>query len=130
MLGELEEDGRIVVFDMEAGAGTLLRMEKDAADVVLVVAEPSAKSIEVARRMADIGDERARVIVLANKIRDDVELEAVRDVLGRHEVVVIPHDAGIERAERDGRAPIDVDADGPGVAALRSLAERLVRDGR
>ena len=37
---------------MEAGVGTLLRLQPGQADVVLVVAEPSAKAIEVARLYA------------------------------------------------------------------------------
>ena len=125
MLGELETDARIVVFDMEAGAGTLLRMEEGVADVVLVVAEPSANSIEVARRLIEIASSRARVIVLANKLRGPDDLVVIREALGTQEYVEIPHDDAIDRADRGGLAPIDVDPDSPGVAVLRALAERL-----
>ncbi len=125
MLGELEANGRVVVFDMEAGVGTLLRLEPGQADVVLVVAEPSAKALDVARRAAEIARERARVIVLANKVRDERDLETIRAELGGYELVVVPHDGAIERAERDGLAPIDVDREGAGVGALVALAERL-----
>ena len=110
---------------MEAGVGTLLRLHPGQADVVLVVAEPSAKSIEVARRMAQIGASRARVLVVANKIRDESDLEAVRAVLGEHELVVVPHDAAVSRADEEGRAPIDVAPDAPAVGALLRLADRL-----
>lgn len=125
MLGELAEDGGIVVFDMEAGAGTLLRMAQDVADVVLVVAEPSAKSIEVARRMSEIGSDKARVVVLANKVRDDEDLEAIGSQLSGYELVVIPHDDAVQRAERRGLSPIEVDAESPAVVALGRLAEQL-----
>ena len=125
MLGELEANGRVVVFDMEAGVGTLLRLKPGQADVVLVVAEPSAKAIDVARRAAEIARDRAQVIVLANKVRDERDLEAIRAELGEYELVVVPHDAAIERAEREGAAPIDVDPLAPGVTVLVTLAERL-----
>ncbi|MDQ4130207.1 MAG: hypothetical protein M3133_04330 [Actinomycetota bacterium] len=125
MLGELESDGGIVICDLEAGVGTILRMEADQADVVLVVADPSAKSIEVARRAAEIASQHARVIVLANRLRDEADLEAVRSVLGGHEIVAVPDDPAIARADQDGTAPIDVDPDSPGVRALVGLAERL-----
>ena len=52
MLGELEGNGRIVICDLEAGVGAVVRA--GSADVVLVVSEPSAKSIEVARRAAEL----------------------------------------------------------------------------
>ncbi len=125
MLGELEGKEEILICDMEAGVGTVLRMEKGDADVVLVVADPSAKSIEVARRSAAIAAERARVIVVANRVRDEADLEAMSAALGGHELVAVPEDAAIAHAEREGLAPIDVDPDAPAVRVLRALGERL-----
>ncbi len=125
MLGELEGYRDIVVFDMEAGVGTLLRMEKDDVDVVLVVANPSAKSIEAARRAAEIAAPIGRVIVIANRVRDDADLEAIRTALPDHELVVVPEEPVIAGADREGRAPIDVDEDAAGVVAVRELAGRL-----
>ena len=125
MLGELEGKEEILICDMEAGVGTVLRMEKGDADVVLVVADPSAKSIEVARRAAEIAAERARVIVVANRVRDEADLEAMRAGLGAHELVEVPEDPAVAHAEREGLAPIDVDPDAPAMRALRELGERL-----
>jgi len=126
LLGELERNGRIVVFDMEAGVGTLLRLQEGQADVVLVVAEPSAKSIEVARRAAEIAVSRARVIVVANKVASEADEKAIRSALPDHELVVVPEDETIARADREGLAPIDVSEETPGVRAVLGLAERLV----
>lgn len=125
MLGALESNGRVVVCDLEAGVGTLVRMDKGSADVVLVIAEPSTKSIEAARRAADIAAAKAGVVVVANRVRDESEIDAIRAVLGGHEMVVVPEDASIAGADRRGVAPIDVDPDSPGVRAIGSLAERL-----
>ena len=125
MLGELEANGRIVVFDMEAGLGTLLRMAPGQADVVLVVAEPSAKAVEVARRAAEVASGKARVIVVANRLRGAEDLEAIRTELGRHELVEVPDEPAITRADREGVAPIDVDEQAPGVRAVVELAARL-----
>ena len=110
---------------MEAGAGTLLRMRPGVADVVLIVADPSAKSIEVAQRLAQIAATRARVIVVANQIRGPEDAHVLREAFGDHELVEIPYEPSIVHAERRGLAPIDIDRDCSGVAALRSLAERL-----
>ncbi len=129
MLGELEANGRFVVFDMEAGMGTLLRLQPGQADVVLAVTEPSAKSIDVARRAADLGSERAAVIVVANRVRGDSDVEAVRAGVDGHEIAVVPEEPAITRAEQEGRAPIDVGEEAPGIRALAALAERLARYG-
>ena len=125
MLGELEANGRAVVFDMEAGIGTLLRMNAGDADVVLVVAEPTAKSIEIARRMAEIGAGRGRVIVVANKVRDDDDVQAIRGGVGEYELVAVPEDPAVAGADEAGVAPIDAAPDAPGVRALVTLAETI-----
>ena len=127
MLGELEGQRAILICDMEAGVGTLLRLDPGDVDVVLVVADPSAKSIEVARRAAQIAAERAEVIVVANRVASEVDLEAIRAALGDRDLVVVPEDAAIARADREGIAPIDVDPHAPGVRALTELADRLAR---
>ena len=111
---------------MEGGAGTLLRMEAGDADVVLVVTEPTAKSIEASRRLAEIAADRARVVVVANKVGDEDDVARIRAGLGDLELVAVPGDDAIERADRDGRAPLDVDANAPGVRALVELAGTLV----
>ena len=123
MLGELEANGRFVVCDLEAGVGPVVRTER--ADVVLTVAEPTVKSIEVARRAAEIAGEHAPVVVIANRIRSEEDVDAIRAVLGEHELVVVPEEPAIAAADRDGAAPIDVAADSVGVQALVAMAKRL-----
>jgi len=125
LLRELEDGHRTVICDLEAGLGTIVRLEPGNADVVLVVANPSAKALEVARRAVEIAADKTEVIVLANRVRDDSDLEAIRAVIPDHEVMVIPEDATIASADRDGVAPIDLDPYSPGVTALVALADRL-----
>jgi len=128
LLGELEGEGRIVVCDMEAGVGTLLRMEPGQVDVVLVVAQPSAKSIEVARRGVEIASDLARIVVVANRVGDAADLEAIRSELGDHDLWVVPDDPVIAGADREGTAPIDGDSSSPGVRALVELADHLMEE--
>ena len=130
LLREFETDGRVVICDLEAGVGTLLRLQPGQADVVLVVANPMAKSIDVARRAVETAtSEGSRVIVVANRVRDEADVEAIRSALDGHDLVVVPDEPAIERADREGRAPIDVDAGAPGVRAILELAERLAERG-
>jgi len=129
LLGEITTDGRLVVCDLEAGVRTLMRTPAQQLDVLLVVAEPSAKSIEVARRAREVGRAAARrVVVVANRVGSEEELEVIRSGLEEPDLFVVPADPAITRADRAGRAAIDAAADGPGVRAMSELAIRLVAD--
>lgn len=125
MLGQLASNEDFVISDLEAGVGTLMRMERGNADIVLVVCEPSTKSIEVARRAAAIAADVGKVIVIANRVHDEADLEPIRAAVDGHELIVIPEDAAITAADEEGRAPIDETPDSPGVRALSELAGRL-----
>ncbi len=125
LVRQLEHGERTVLCDLEAGVGTLEGLKPGDVDVVLVVANPTGKSLDVARRAIGLATDRAEVIVLANRVCDDADLELIREALGDRELYVIPEDAVIAEADRDGNAPIDLDPEAPGVAAVVALAERL-----
>ena len=125
LVRELEHGDRTVICDLEAGLATLEGIRPGDADIVLVVANPTGKSIDVARRAIALATGRAEIIVLANRVRDDSDLELIQAIAGDLEVIVIPEDDAISEADREGTAAIDLDPDSPGVAALIQLAERL-----
>ena len=125
LVRQLEHGERTVVCDLEAGIGTIERIEQGVVDVLLVVANPTGKSLEVARRAIEIADGVTEVVVVANRVAGDDDVALMRDVLGDRELFVIPEDPNIAAADRDGLAPIDLDPDSPGVAALVRLAERV-----
>jgi CO dehydrogenase maturation factor len=126
MLRDLDENGRTVLGDLEAGVGVLSRMEVGSLDLVLVVTNSTPKSIEVARRAIETALAReSRVVVVANRVRDADDLAEIADVLGEHELIVIPEDPVIAQADAEGRAPIDLDGDTPGVRALVALGRAL-----
>lgn len=125
LVRDLEHGERSVVCDLEAGLGTLERLEPGQADVVLVVANPTAKALDVARRAIELGSGLAEIIVVANRVGDDSDIELMQQALGDRELVVIPEDPVITAADREGTAPIDLDPDSPGVAAIVALADRL-----
>jgi CO dehydrogenase maturation factor len=126
LLREMEAGGRTVLGDLEAGIGVLTRMETGSLDVVLVVANPTPKSIEVARRAAATAASREiPVLVVANRVSGDEDLAAIRSVLGEYDMAVVPEDAVIARADAEGLAPIDLDDTSPGVRAIIEISEQL-----
>ena len=125
LLREFETDGRVVICDLEAGVGTMLRLQPGQTDVVVVVANPMAKSLDVARRALEIADGLAEVVLVANRVRGPDDVDSIAEALGRDPEFVVPEDEAIAQADRDGEAPIDVDPDAAGVVAIEALAQRL-----
>ena len=125
----------VCILDTEASPEHLARGTARYADAMYAVVEPYYKSLETGRRMAalavDLGLER--VALIANKIRDERELEAVREFAGAGDLDVagvVPYDEQLPEAERAGRAPLDFAPDARAVAAIGHLARELVDDVR
>lgn len=127
LLRELDGAGRVVIGDLEAGIGIVTKMDTGNVDLVLVVTNATSKSIEVARRAAASASARgAEVLIVANRIGADDDLEAIRRALDGHPIVVVPEDDAIRHADEEGLAPLDGPRDTPGMVALLGLGERLV----
>lgn len=127
MLGSADFPGQTVIADLEAGIGTMTRMEQKSVDAVLVVVEATPRSIQVGRRAAELVRDRSlgTVLVVANRIRTAEELATISAAFPDSEIVGIPDDEAIVRAERAGVAPLDSAPDAPAVQALVALAHRL-----
>ena len=128
-----EED--VCILDTEASPEHLSRGTAKYADALLAVVEPYFKSLETGRRMAvlaqDLGLER--VALVANKVRDEHELAAVREFAAANDLEVqgiVPYDERLPEAERAGKAPLDFAPETPAVSAIGDLALGLVGNGR
>ncbi len=117
-----------MVADFEAGLGTLSRMEAGQVDVFLIITEPTAKSVQVARRALDMVAERklGRAIIVANRVAtdDDRQLIARSFADGAH--TVVPDDPAIRAADAQGTAAFDAAPHAPAVRAIGRLADSLV----
>ncbi len=129
LLGSAEFDPNdTVIADFEAGVGTLTRLGEQNVDTVVVVVEATPKSIEVGLRAASLANEKLlqRVVIVANRIRHEGDLETIRAAFPGLEVVAVPDDPAIREADRFGIAPIDHAPEAPAVRALVGLAEQLL----
>ncbi|MEJ7638700.1 MAG: hypothetical protein WKF75_12170 [Singulisphaera sp.] len=98
----------MTIVDMEAGLEHLSRGTGRHVDTLLVVMEPYYKSLETARRCAELGRELdiGQIFGVANKLRGDGDTETVRryaETHGLHLVAEIPFDDAVYQAEA-GRA--------------------------
>ncbi len=128
MLGNVAPLDQTVVADLEAGIGTLTRLAEKTVDAVLIVVEPTPKSLEVGARAAALAAEKSlgRVIVVANRVRDEKDLATMRATFGDVEMISVPDDPAIAAADREGVAPLDASPDAPAVRALVALGESLL----
>ena len=126
--GELPDEGRTVVADLEAGLNDLLWARPGPDDTVLVVAEPSAKSVEVARRAVEVAASMGvqRILGVANRSSDGDDAARLAGTLGV-EVLAVAEDPAVERADQLGKAPFDVDPSSPAMVAVGAIADRLGR---
>ena len=70
---------------------------------------------------------------MANKIRDENELAAVRQFAAQHDLelaAVVPFDERMPEAERAEAAPLDFAPDAPAIAAIDEFARGSVANGR
>ncbi len=130
LLGEaLEDHADVTLVDMEAGLEHLSRSGGTLAhaDVLLVVMEPSRKSVITAARTAALASELGigRVYGVGNKAalpHDEIFFEQAAAEHGVRLAGVIPHDAGVARADRDGSP---VTASSEALAAIDRIVDFL-----
>ncbi len=113
---------------MEAGIGTLTRLGEERVDAVLVVVEPTPKSIEVGQRAAELARDKmlGRLVIVASRVRNDADMATLTAAFEGHEIVAIPDDPAIVEADRKGVAALDLAPDSPAVQALCGLARSLL----
>jgi len=126
--GSLPADHRTVVADLEAGLNDLMWTKPGPDDTVLVVAEPSAKAVEVARRACRLAESMGvrRILGVANRSNGDDDVARLAEILGV-EVVAVAEDPAVERADHLGVAPFDTEPDSQAMRDVGSLVERLVK---
>lgn len=99
------------------------------ASTILIVVEPTAKSLLSGRRLARMADldpdHPAKVLVVASKVREPDDVEMIAKGVGLEVIASVPWDEQLAEAERRQLAPIDFDPDCPAVRAVESLVERL-----
>ncbi len=125
----MTDETGITITDMEAGLEHLRRGTTRYVDAMLVVAEPYYKSLEVAGRTAELARELGieRIYAVANKARDERDVEAVREYFARHDVpllATVPFDESVMEADRRGIAPMDVGRATP----LQEEVARIARE--
>ena len=129
IVNALPDDRWNVVGDLPGGTRQAFTGWGNFARTVLVVVEPTAKSLLSGRRlarMANIDSEAPkRVVAVASKVRQAGDVDMIARGTGLEVIAAVPWDEALAEAERLMLAPLDEAPDCPAVRAVESLVERL-----
>ncbi|MEM3770375.1 MAG: P-loop NTPase [Candidatus Bathyarchaeia archaeon] len=125
------ERGEAVVLDMEAGIEHMGRGTARHVDVMLVVVNANVKALETAKRIHDLGAkaEMKRVLLVGNKIENEVQREAVEAFANANGLEVLdflPFDQKVVEAEMRGETPLKY-GDIPAIKAIERLCDKLLQ---
>jgi len=119
----------VVLLDMYAGVEHLGRATADAVDALLIVVEPTARSLGTAEQIKALaGDLKlTRLYLVGSKVQSEDDRAFIQDHSpGLPALGFLPVDPGVRRADRTGTPVFDA---APGLAqAARDLAAALERE--
>ncbi len=125
---EMSPDRWHLVGDLPGGTRQAMAGWAKYADVICVVVEPTVKSLHSARRLLNLekADWRpSHLLVVANKVEDESDVDRIEARLGVEVAVVVPNDDGVLGADRQGQAPLEADPEGELVRAAGRLVDRV-----
>lgn len=123
----------IVVVDMEAGVEHMGRGTASQVDIMLVVADSSRKSLEIAKKLTSFAYQAGikNVLVIGNRVRDAEEKNLITDFIeknGLKLLALIPYDDIIVKADRIGEAPLKYAKVSESVKAIQGIGEKLLQN--
>jgi len=126
LLLRVEDD---VILDMEAGLEHMGRASARGVDAMISVVEPGMRSVQTAERVRKLADDIGiqRIFVVANKLREEPQLDLLRRALHQQIVLgTLPYCDRLALADLEGR-PIDLE-DREFAEAVDRLGEALERE--
>lgn len=128
MLAETLADADVTLVDMEAGLEHLSRSGGTLAyaDVLVVVCEPTRKSVITATRTRDLATELGipRVVAVGNKARDSEDIQFFESQFAANGLTlacVVPYETSVASADQEALGRLDAVPD-----SVRSAIERLL----
>ncbi|MFW9880886.1 MAG: AAA family ATPase [Candidatus Thorarchaeota archaeon] len=120
----------IVIVDFEAGIEHLGRGTAKGIDLMLVITEPSQKSLELCKKIIELSKKLGviNIYLIANKITDDSQKDVIFQKTKDWEVPLyhsIPFDPEIGKADLEGKSPIDYNSNSKAILSIKSLYNKL-----
>jgi CO dehydrogenase maturation factor len=127
----LVERDEVIVMDMEAGVEHMGRGTAKHVDILLIVTDPSLKSVETARKIHSLAAEAGveKVFIVGNKVSVSGEAELIERFAADNKLLllgIIPYDKKILRADVEGKTPLEYARESNGVTTIRKMGEKLL----
>jgi len=126
------ERDEAVIMDMEAGVEHMGRGTAKHVDIMLIVADPSLKSMETARKIYGLAAEAGikKAFIIGNKIRNSSESELIQRFAADNKIPMldfVPYDEQILKVDMQGETPLEYAEDSVGIAAIQKIGEKLLK---
>ena len=120
----------IIIVDFEAGLEHLGRGTAKGIDIMLVITEPSQKSLDLCSKIIELSKKLGiiNVYLVANKVIDDAQLTIINNRIRNWEVPLyhsIPFDTEIGKADLNGTSPLDFNPDSEAIKSIQNLYRKL-----
>jgi CO dehydrogenase maturation factor len=127
------ERDEVVVVDMEAGVEHLGRGTASQVDTMLIVADSSRKSLEIAKKIYGLAKDLKikDVFIVGNRVRDSEEKELITDFTEKNGIpllALIPYDETVMKADRVGETPLKYAETSEGIEAIEGIGEKLLQN--
>lgn len=130
----LIEDYDITIIDGEAGPEQLNRRVLKSIDVLLVVADMSARSLETAGSIMKVAQGQGSSInvkkagLILNRVRNDKPEEEITGRIGLEILGQIPEDKTVNNYDRAGRSLMELPEDSPCLIAVDQILRQIIPD--
>jgi len=120
-----------VVMDMEAGIEHMGRGTAEHVETMLIVAAPSLKSLETARKLHNLAKEAGikKAFIVGNKVASSAEKDLIEKFTasnGMQLLGFIPYDEQILKADMKGESPLKYAETSKGIASIREISKSLL----
>jgi CO dehydrogenase maturation factor len=120
----------VIIVDFEAGIEHLGRGTAKGIDVMLVITEPSQKSLDLCEKIIDLSKKLGviNIYLIGNKITDDSQINIINNKIDGWNVPLyhsIPFDTEIGKADLEGTSPIDYNSDSLAIQSIKTLYLKL-----
>ena len=129
ILDELPREGFDLIGDLPGGTRQPMTGWGKYADALIVVVEPTAKSLTTATRLATLRESKwnyREVVAVVNRATRPGDAQLVQQRTGLTVIATLPTDDAVGAADRLGLAPLDADPAGPFVAAVDSFVSDCI----
>ena len=126
----LVKRNEVIIVDFEAGLEHLGRGTAKGIDVMLVVTEPSQKSLDLCNKIIDLSKKLGvvNIFLIANKVFDDSQLSTINERIKSWKIPLyhsIPFDLEIGKADLKGISPLDHNNKSEAIQSIRRLYDKL-----